>query len=183
MGQSGAYIGSINPNWVNVQDVKGSSGIQKMIPKAEFISEFRSVFMAACSKKNDEFVCSSGVKLDKNQVKDLSTRYDPTNMSTDEYGAFVDELFNLGFMTDSDRLCAKYGMVSLSNNEMSVLQWVPFSDRPMNRLEDVDGNVLEWAKYRASFKTYNPATGSTYVDRTSRLLNRISDVLEQMSIV
>jgi hypothetical protein len=127
------------------------------------------------------------VKLTDEQKKYLSETYDRTDMSVEEYHAFANDLYEFGILNDQDLKDMR-----IRTNELVPLE-DGYSDKVVLRSSSYrtnkiylpfnyygGGNVLDWARYQASFRLYDSETQTHIHDRISRLFTRLCSVLEQM---
>ena len=135
------------------------------------------------------------VKLTDEQKKYLSETYERTNMTEEEYHAFAKDLHEFGILDDQDLAdlgvtpgdgsADFFGACMLVGVGGMTTSTVRYSPLPPNQnylgiYRFGGGNVLDWARYQASFQLCDTDTQSWSYDRFGHLFNRLYSVLEQM---
>ena len=135
------------------------------------------------------------VKLTDEQKKYLSETYERTNMTEEEYHAFAKDLHEFGILDDQDLAdlgvtpgdgsADFFGACMLVGVGGMTTSTVRYSPLPPNQnylgiYRFGGGNVLDWARYQASFQLCDTDTQSWGFDRFGHLFNRLYSVLEQM---
>ena len=135
------------------------------------------------------------VKLTDEQKKYLSETYERTNMTEEEYHAFAKDLHEFGILDDQDLAdlgvtpgdgsADFFGACMLVGVGGMTTSTVRYSPLPPNQnylgiYRFGGGNVLDWARYQASFQRCDTDTQSWSYDRFGHLFNRLYSVLEQM---
>ena len=135
------------------------------------------------------------VKLTDEQKKYLSETYERTNMTEEEYHAFAKDLHEFGILDDQDLAdlgvtpgdgsADFFGACMLVGVGGMTTSTVRYSPLPPNQnylgiYRFGGGNVLDWARYQASFQLCDTDTQSWGYDRFGHLFNRLYSVLEQM---
>lgn len=135
------------------------------------------------------------VKLTDEQKKYLSETYERTDMTVEEFHAFAKDLHEFGILDDQD--LADLGvtpgdgsadflgacmLVGVGGITTSTVRYSPLPPN-LNYLGIYrfgGGNVLDWARYQASFQLCDTDTQSWSYDRFGHMYNRLYSVLEQM---
>ena len=135
------------------------------------------------------------VKLTDEQKKYLSETYERTDMTEEEYHAFAKDLHEFGILDDQDLAdlgvtpgdgsADFFGACMLVGVGGMTTSTVRYSPLPPNQnylgiYRFGGGNVLDWARYQASFQLCDTDTQSWSYDRFGHLFNRLYSVLEQM---
>lgn len=135
------------------------------------------------------------VKLTDEQKKYLSETYERTDMTEEEYHAFAKDLYEFGILDDQDLAdlgvtpgdgsADFFGACMLVGVGGMTTSTVRYSPLPPNQnylgiYRFGGGNVLDWARYQASFQLCDTDTQSWGYDRFGHLFNRLYSVLEQM---
>ena len=135
------------------------------------------------------------VKLTDEQKKYLSETYERTDMTEEEYHAFAKDLYEFGILDDQDLAdlgvtpgdgsADFFGACMLVGVGGMTTSAVRYSPLPPNQnylgiYRFGGGNVLDWARYQASFQLCDTDTQSWGYDRFGHLFNRLYSVLEQM---
>lgn len=122
-------------------------------------------------------------------AKALAGKYDPRNMSQEEYSDFVEELCRSGVFSpeDKDRLsCWESGSLKLTPLEnagpMISMVEADFWDSCQFdfSFSSCNGDVLEWAKYRAAFQQLQAETGKFEKTASAKLFEKMAEILMQM---
>ena len=135
------------------------------------------------------------VKLTDEQKKYLAETYERTDMTEEEYHAFAKDLYEFGILDDQDLAdlgvtprdgsADFFGACMLVGVGGMTTSTVRYSPLPPNQnylgiYRFGGGNVLDWARYQASFQLCDTDTQSWGYDRFGHLFNRLYSVLEQM---
>ena len=135
------------------------------------------------------------VKLTDEQKKYLAETYERTDMTEEEYHAFAKDLHEFGILDDQDLAdlgvtpgdgsADFFGACMLVGVGGMTTSTVRYSPLPPNQnylgiYRFGGGNVLDWARYQASFQLCDTDTQSWGSDRFGHLFNRLYSVLEQM---
>ena len=135
------------------------------------------------------------VKLTDEQKKYLAETYERTDMTEEEYHAFAKDLHEFGILDDQDLAdlgvtpgdgsADFFGACMLVGVGGMTTSTVRYSPLPPNQnylgiYRFGGGNVLDWARYQASFQLCDTDTQSWGYDRFGHLFNRLYSVLEQM---
>lgn len=118
--------------------------------------------------------------LSKEERADLAARYNPTDMTQEEYLALVDELCELGIFDQDDKpYLSCGGMIFMHISEL-CMEISPYTGPSHPTLESCNGNVLGWSRYKASFSRYDEATQTFSKSRTASLHCKLETVLTQL---
>lgn len=178
---SGATCG-INMSWFSI---KGKYAVAKSESKPE-------ISKALASKKQQDTdalhsfmdsVRKNGVKVDLSdeQRQMLSEKYNPTDMTHEDYRNLVDDLCEMGILGEGDKDYLAYSgltRLDLSGPVCEITKGCP--GKPMYDFADCNGNVLEWSKYRASFEYFDAQTNSFQKSRSAILFGKLETVLKQI---
>lgn len=166
-------IGGFQSNWFNVTEHTMENG--KKLPMATLKDEYKDEFAAYTESKLQQLTQrepSAGLDaLTDEQLKELSEKYDTDDMTYDEYQSFLNDLVDMGALTETDRWLAggtgPNGLIpvipgasaSVCDASMDGMGSSFTYDFP--RGEDAI-DVTEWVKYRASFDTIHYLGGKQY---------------------
>lgn len=130
----------------------------------------------------------TAVHLTKEQTRQLSEKFDPEDMTCEDYRAFIDQLCDWGVLRRED---VQYVSVGPQMGDLDLIP-VDFAE-PMGKITPArnyqhfdssfsssGGNALAWAQYFASFEDFNPDTGSFERGRSAILFGKLRDVLEMI---
>lgn len=177
-----------NPDWFERKDFY-------LIPKEEYRTEIAEALSR--KKQHDMERLSSfledvrkngnGVSLTDEQWDYLSKTYDPSSMDKEDYQRLIDDLCSFGALQESDKpyLSCGYGEgldlrpLDLSEPCCEISPYAP--GRPMDPFFSGRGNVLEWARFRASFEYFDSGSQSFQKSRSAILFGRLEEVLEQIA--
>lgn len=159
----------------------GGGSLKNILPeKAAQDEEKLRAFMEDVKKNG------TAVHLTKEQTKQLSEKFDPEDMTYEDYHAFVDQLCDWGVLRRED---AQYvsvsplveGLIPVDFAEPMAMVTPAKNPQHFDRFfSSSGGNVLDWARYMASFEDFNPDTGSFERGRSAILFGKLRDVLEMM---
>lgn len=179
----------INPDWFTI---KGNMGVLKREHRADFeaaLKESRQAAKAEFEKEQEK----GAVELTEEQKKELASKYDPEDMTQEEYDAFIDDLCNYGVLTKTDKyyVDAKTnpgGIELVPLEHVKTGAWivsVPNGDfgSCFESLSQAKGNVLSWARFQSSYKEIDELTGLFTKTRSAILFGKIENVLMQMNSV
>ena len=143
----------------------------------------------------EKSVAGGGVttSLSSSELKDLASKYDPTNMSQEEYEKFLDELHEQGMIDEEDLLELEHSdyvpsvqKVSLEHGCITTL--ANGADLPSGgKVIDFSMgakrvNVLYWAQYEKSFKYYDSEQADWVPTNKATAFEKIYDVLAMMGM-
>ncbi len=178
-------------NTISIQTVQHTNPMEEPAARREAnLAAFRKMMEEAVQKANEqahkEYLSqltnptSTNVRLTDEQRKYLSERYDTENMTKEEFGAFVEDLYKFGILSDKDKSNLGYGDDDLRcfRTVCSVAPHVP--GRNYNTLSDCDGNVLAWTKYQSAIEHFDPQAKQFYHSSTALLYARLHNILQQM---
>lgn len=102
--------------------------------------------------------------LTRQDIQALAEKYDPEDMTQEEYASFIDELVDKGVFTQRDKNFLGYSEsvdVTIDGEEMAGNPtWVgPVGTEPIRFLADAGGNVLKWAQHTSSWFVIGESTG------------------------
>lgn len=162
----------------------GGGSLESVLPeKAAQDKEKLRAFMEDVKKNG------TAVHLTGEQISQLSAKFNPRNMTYEDYHAFVDQLCDWGVLRRED---TQYVSISSQIGGVPNLIPVDFAE-PMVRIapgrnyqhfdrhfSSSGGNALDWTRYMATFESLNPDTGRFEPDRSAILFGKLRDVLEMM---
>lgn len=168
------------------------------LPIATLKDEYKDDFAAFTQNKLEQLEQrepSAGLDaLTDEQLKELSEKYDTDDMTYDEYQSFLQDLVDMGALTETDRWLAgganKVGdnyMVSVLPGMQASIHDASHDTFEMSQLSyafpvGVDSvDVTEWAKYRASFDTAYFWGGKRYDLELNELNQTMADILDAVN--
>lgn len=127
------------------------------------------------------------MELSSGDLAYLTGRYDPKNMTAEEYCDFVDDLCRMGVLEESDKDFAApviIGGTELTRVDFSALGMTstPVSSGYNSAFSSSGGNVLAWARHLATYEFFDEKTQSFAKTRSAVLFDMITDVLDQMAV-
>lgn len=128
----------------------------------------------------------TAVRLTEEQKRLLSERFDPREMSREDYRAFVDQLCQWGVIGREDTqyvsVSPMEGLTPVDFAEPTAVLTSSRTDRHYSRdFSTSGGNVLDWARYMATFEGFNPDTRAFEKTRSAILFGKLRDVLEMIA--
>jgi len=184
-------VGGFNADWFTYKPVdptgkvQGQYAILKPEHKedvASFYSAMREEHLQSTRELQTEIKVNGSVKLTDEQKAALSEKYDPTDMSREDYVSFVDDLYEYGILEGDDRNWVQGredGLVMVLPGATHTFQ-VSSASYQSAHFEDCGGNVLNWAKYMASFEYYDELLMGFAPTKSALLFGKIEDVLRQI---
>ena len=189
-------IGGFQSNWFNVTTHTMENG--NKLPIATLKDEYKDDFAAFTQNKLEQLEQrepSAGLDaLTDEQLKELSEKYDTDDMTYDEYQSFLQDLVDMGALTETDRWLAgganKVGdnyMVPVLPGMQASIHDASHDTFEMSQLSyafpvGVDSvDVTEWAKYRASFDTSYFWGGKRYDLELNELNQTMADILDAVN--
>lgn len=186
------HISGTQRNWVTYSSYTLPSG--ETLPLAELNPEFVDQIQRQALERLHK--PSARAELSTDQLRDLKSKYDSNDMTYDEYQAFLDDLVNMGLLTENDKykvggtkeiggchlspvdllskVSIREGRVSASST-FSLFPSYPSSDYS----EKTD--ITEWVRYRSSYDTfYFDQAGGLHKGREDELFQTVSDILSKM---
>lgn len=119
--------------------------------------------------------------LTEQQKTELAGRYNPTDMSRDEYNNFVDDLCSYGVIPAEAKGYIASSMLTPLECSETGLQISNYAPSGMSySLQNGQNNVLDWVRYRASFEQFDPLSQSFQKSPTALLFGKIEQVLNQL---
>lgn len=107
-----------------------------------------------------ENVKQNGVEVLTDEQKEyLADNYNPSNMSQDEYQAFVNDLCKFGILEEQDKdyvSCSSLVPLDLSIPACEITKMVP--GKPKFNFDDCNDNVLDWANFALPLNRLTLAT-------------------------
>lgn len=180
------------------------TGIGHQALLSELMGEFRKTQAESCkqdveklkraglsdklAQKSRTSEQTDAVTLTQEQRLRLANRYDPKNMTWEDYQAFIDDLCEIGILGEADKSCVNYG----TSEDMVV---IPLESAfRVNILEEGDsfygvigcsfsdcqGNALNWAEYRSKTEGYY-GDGIWHKTKDAVLFGKIRDVMKAIS--
>ena len=126
----------------------------------------------------------SRTSLSSGDLAELSGRYDPHNMTRDQYDAFLDELMEKGALSRMDAMRLGYhgwNVLDLEPDENGKVHngWAYVVDdgrKPIESLEDADGDLFRWLD--AMLDRQEQGIGAS--SRQKEALNALYDIVKRM---
>lgn len=153
--------------------------------------------VSVAQKQSTPLEASNGSKYSNRStgnvdIKDLATRYNPTDMTQDEYERFLDELYANGIVNESELFELEHsqyvpsvqkrpdGIITTLANGADLPPGGMVADFSMGAKRV---NVLFWAQYEKSFKQYDSERGGWFqpTDKAAAF-EKIYDILKMMTI-
>ena len=152
---------------------------------------------AAQSRNFDTYAPETAIRteLSDQEIAELAGKYNPRDMTQDQYNTFLDDLIEKGSLSRIDAM-------RLGHNGWRILDINPDSfaaggtgcgtayatsadgsgDGPVRSLEDVDGDLMRWLE--SMLAQEKQATGSQGGNsQKAQALNTLSDILKRMQAV
>ncbi|MBQ4347756.1 MAG: hypothetical protein IJC39_04850 [Firmicutes bacterium] len=184
-------VGGFNANWFTYKPidpsgkVRGNYAIIKPEHRKDvenFYASQREEFLQETRELQATVNANGSVKLTDDQKAALSEKYDPADMSREDYISFVDDLYEYGILNgdDRDHIQARAdGLIMVLPGATHVIQG---TDNPYRstHFEDCGGNVLNWAGYMASFEYFDELIMDFAPTKSALLFGKIGDVLKQI---
>lgn len=118
--------------------------------------------------------------LSKEERADLAGRYNPTDLTQEEYRALMDELCEMGIFDQEDKPYLSCGGMMFVHVSEPCMEISPLIGVSYPTLESCNGNVLGWSRYQASFSRYDEATQTFSKSRKASLHCKLATVLTQL---
>lgn len=177
----------VNPDWFTIKD---GIGVLKKEHRAEFIE---SLAESRQQSKAQFMADSTKVTLTEAQKKELAEKYDPENMTQEQFNNFIDDLCKHGVLKEQEKgyLGENYtGHTGLSLTRLEDSEVGVFVTPIRNELGYANfsfsrsgGNVLRWVNFEAGEKVFNELSGTLEKSRNAVIYGKIEDALMQMSAV
>lgn len=184
--------GGWNSSWFTYKPVDPTGKVQGQyaILKPEhredaknLIAAQREQFLQETRELQAEVKANGSVKLTDEQKAALSEKYDPSDMSREDYVSFVDDLYEYGILEGDDRDWVQAradGLTLVAPGATHITQGTSSTMPIMSRFEDCGGNVLNWAKYMSSFEYFDELAMDFAPTKSALLFGKIEDVLSQI---
>ncbi len=156
---------------------KGQYGVAK--------AEYREALAAALAEAKEQSAArlqaaQSQPGLTKEQAAELAKKYDPQNMTREEYYKFVEELCAYGVIpAEGKSRVSGLSLTRLEDAETGAQISAP-AQGVAYALQAGPNNILDWARYQASFEEFDPTSQTFRKSPSALLFNRMVQVLEQM---
>lgn len=188
-------IEGFQSNWFNVTEHTLENG--NKLPIATLKDEYKDEFAAFTENKLQQLTQrepSAGLDaLTDEQLKELSEKYDTDDMTYDEYQSFLNDLVDMGALTETDRWLAggtgANGLTpvipAMAASVRDASQDTPsMSNLTYNFPFDADSvDITEWVKYRASHDMAYYISGKRYDVGADHVNQTVADILSAMSHV
>lgn len=154
---------------------------------------FRSHLDAASARRARDVFVSTRTSaqgaggLSGEKILELAKKYDPEQMTQEEYVSFIDDLVEEGVLSDSDKNIIGYGgPIVIGQGDMhwggGMVYNGPLGSEKYDSLSDASGDVLKWARQTSSWVVIN---GGQYPDKFTeavkiREFKKMVPVLEAM---
>lgn len=172
---------------------------------SSFMGEFRKTQAESCkqdveklkrarlsdklAKKSCTSEQANAVRLTQEQRLRLANRYNPKNMTWEDYHAFIDDLCEIGILGEEDKCCVNYGtpedIVALpleSAFRVNILEeGDPFYGVIGCSFSDCHGNALNWVEYRSKTVGHYGETGTWNKTKDAILFGKVLDVMKAIS--
>ena len=172
-------------------------------PEADFAALMEQARAAQVKREAEEASKEPFVRaeLTKEDIKELASKYDPTNMSQKEYDSFLDDLIEKGVLEKKDLSYIDYRGDLIPNGEfVCVGHWDLLTDGPMQGVlscglawtgtsgsaptisyRPTSSNVLYWAKNMSLWEPYgNPSSLLDAENRRSDIFTVLANTLGAM---
>jgi len=185
-------VGGFNADWFTYKPVDPTGKVQGQYavikPEhqddvANFYSTMREEHLQSTRELQAEVKANGSVKLTDEQKAALSAKYDPTDMSREDYVSFVDDLYEYGILEGDDRDAIQAradGLVMVLPGATHISYGTSSTLPMMMHFDDCGDNVLNWAKYMASFEYYDEVLMDFAPTKSALLFGKIGDVLKQI---
>lgn len=172
----------IDPNWVG-HVYETEDGIPIVTFKDEYFAE---VTQATRKMLLDSGIMSANQidphvpKLQKEQLDILSKRYNPKNMDSKEYNAFIEDLIQLGIISSKEQ---KYLLFADTLPNPGGIAIVPetFMEPPYD-FDSCHGNVYELSRFYSQLEWCAPSSYKHYQSAQSLSFSKLLNVFNQMGI-
>lgn len=111
--------------------------------------------------------------LTDDDYKYLSSEFDPTDMSQDDYDAFLDYLLDKNIIVEDDKGYLGYGGDTICDPQECTCWYSP--DPPVHNY--ADGNVLAYTRYQSSLRSDQP---TAHFNHSKILFTKITAIFERM---
>ena len=178
----------MNPEWFTFTPDPAGGRVSFAGVKSEHLKDVQNAMKeriaqqrAADIDQSKRFDINPDVRLTQEQMDHLKENYDPTDMTQEQYNAFIKDLEAFGVLSgvDSTLVGADYGS-QLIPLEYCVGAGVCAATELGTTLDSYQGDALAWTKYRASFLSADPDTGKFYRNKQSLLFGKLENVLRRM---
>lgn len=189
-------IGGFQSNWFNVTEHTLENG--NKLPIATLKGEYKDDFAAFTQNKLEQLEQrepSAGLDaLTDEQLKELSEKYDTDDMTYDEYQSFLQDLVDMGALTETDRwlaggtekgkmmrpvIPAMFASVRDASQDTLSMSRLSY-DFPVG-MDSVD--ITEWVKYRSTSDAAYYLSGKRYDLDLDKLNETMADILDAMNRV
>lgn len=166
------------------------------LPIATLKDEYKDDFAAFTQNKLEQLAQrepSAGLDaLTDEQLKELSEKYDTDDMTYDEYQSFLQDLVDMGALTETDRwlaggteegkmmrpvIPAMFASVRDASKDTLSMSQLSY-DFPVG-MDSVD--ITEWIKYRATSDAAYYFSGKRYDLDLNELNQNIADILDAVN--
>lgn len=187
-------IGGFQSNWFNVTTHTMENG--NKLPIATLKDEYKDDFAAHAKEVMDQLEQrepSAGLDaLTDEQLKELSEKYDTDDMTYDEYQSFLQDLVDMGALTEADRwlaggtekgkmmrpiIPALFTCVRDASKDTLSMSQLSY-DFPVG-MDSVD--ITEWIKYRATSDAAYYLSGKRYDLDLDELNQTMADILDAIN--
>ena len=185
-------IGGFQNSWFNIKEFTMENGTK--LQMATLNNEYKEEFVQFTKNKLEQMTKrepSVGLDgLSKEQLKFLGEKYNIDDMTYDQYQDFLNELVDMGVLTDADRLLAG-GTNNVGDHYMTpVIPGMTASVRDASMdgmtaasltyqypLDKDNVDITDWIKYRASFDSVYYYGGKQYDIGINEANRIVSDIL------
>lgn len=168
---------SIKSDWFTY---KGSYGVIK--------DEYKSQLAQALSSQKQQAKANAGseknpnkIELSAQQKKLLTEKYNPSNMSREEYAQLVDELCELGAIPVEGRpYLGGLRLTPLEYAETGAQISAAAPNGVQYALPEGRSNLLDWVRYRASFEEFDPTSQEFRKSPSAVMFAKLQQIMEQI---
>lgn len=173
----------IDPNWVgSIWETK--DGVQIISFKREFWKEVQQATEEMIMNQSQTLagqVDTHVGKLQKDQLAYLKQNYNPRDMSKEEYDALLEDLVQLGVITEQEKRYLNFTNGWILQLSGSGIVPDTFMEPPFN-FESCGGNVYELARFH-SLVEWIPAYGyGHFQDAQALTFDKLLKVFNQMGV-
>lgn len=157
---------------------KGQYGVVK--------EQYREALAAALAEAREQSAArlqaaQSQPGLTNEQAAELAKKYDPQNMTREEYHKFVEELCAYGVIPEAGKSrVSGLSLTRLEDAETGAQISAAAPQGAAYALQAGPNNILDWARYQASFEEFDQTSQTFRKSPSAVLFSRMVQVLEQM---
>lgn len=172
-------ITGIKSEWFNYSSSKLPNGNE--LAMATLKDEYKDEMKSYIASQINTNYSTDRLELNDEQLKTLKDKYNLENMSEDEYKYFLDDLVDMGAITESE----KYTLGGVKN--ISGFDLVPVGFGASASTYDAskgsssfDIGSTEWIKYKSACDTvYFDSLGNSHKSNENILFDYVSDIISK----